>query len=317
MSGNKKISKKIRLYQRIHDFPTLTKEEIFECLSTAPSLYRHLTNGQKNDRDIVLFVVRKQSYVIFHLPEAYRNDVEVFEESMKYHNDSSVIQYMGKNIHDNEELIYKYVRQLGQNFSYVSYRIRNNVTLMLKMVKRDPSIYKHASYTLTCMPTLSKAAVIRNGLLLKYVTKTLRYKFDIILTAIKNTELALCHCPSIETGWVYDILKYANTYEKTIKLRLLLFRLKEHLWDNQGDYKETKFTFYARQWSRPIWNNMISFIYCTNDSTFKLGNVDSSFMMIYELNTYKIQVRKYFPHSRIHESILSKYQRKPHIWIPS
>ncbi|MBP7728383.1 MAG: DUF4116 domain-containing protein [Bacteroidia bacterium] len=187
---------------------------IIDRLSESLYSYVSLSNQEKEQKEIVLYVLKNGPYMFKHFPDKVKNDKEIALKAISI--DPRLISQINEDLKDDPQIALPAILQNPDLFSDFSPRIRSDKQIVLQVLAFKPSLIKHVSDTLRDDPDVALtaiendadmfenaserlrsdrafllSAISKNGMVLKFASEQQRNDPDVVLNAIKSNPRSL------------------------------------------------------------------------------------------------------------------------------
>ncbi len=132
----------------------------------------------RNDKEVVLEAVKKDSYALQYASDELKNDKEVVLEAVK--KDGWALKYASYRLLDDKEVVLAAVEQDGWALQFASDSLKEDKEVVLEAVKKDSYALQYASDELINDKEVVLEAVKKDGRALMFASERLRDDKDVL-----------------------------------------------------------------------------------------------------------------------------------------
>ena len=144
----------------------------------------------RNDKEIAIETIRLNGgFVLQYLSEELKNDRDVVMEALK--KDSFALEYASEDLKKDKEIVKTAIEKRGLALWYASEELKNDRDIVLNAVKNNGIALGYASLELRKDKEIIITAIKSNGLALEFVSEEFKDQKEIVLMAVKRNGLAL------------------------------------------------------------------------------------------------------------------------------
>jgi hypothetical protein len=147
-----------------------------------------ISKESRNDKDIVLKYVKKNSHNLKFISVELRNDEDVIFASI---NDicEECFNYASNRLKNNKDFILKAVKKNSHIIKYINEELKKDREILLEAVKYKGTVLEFIPKEFQNDREIVLTAVQNIGIALHYASEELKNDIEILLTAIKNNEV--------------------------------------------------------------------------------------------------------------------------------
>lgn len=174
-------------------------KKIIKLCMTKPDLYSSIlsevSDNLKDDREVVLYAVRRDGTELQHASVRLQNDLQVVKEAMK--SNLAAFKFASEAIKEDKQLISQVINLSGKNLAWLNENYRNDMKFVEKILEEDVQYVKFAGDTLRNNETFMLKVLERgkdNGYgLLKFAGESLKNKLSFVKAAVDYDESNLAY----------------------------------------------------------------------------------------------------------------------------
>jgi hypothetical protein len=221
-------------------------------VSEVPNSLKNASDNIKDNKEIALIALKKDSHFLYYLSERLRDDKEVVLAALKSEGErwkqNSLVQaialsYASDRLRDDEEFIKKAISLTHNVLRYTSKRLLENKDIVIKGLSKNGEDLHYVSDKLKTDKEVILVAITNNASAISSVSKVLQNDEDIARCYIGEYYK---HVDSLEDIWEFDDEnrdELYNIYIEKIELIKLLDERKKMLenWSVKTKNKIKKF----------------------------------------------------------------------------
>ena len=184
------LKKEIDKHSEFDEIFTIFDRQVEKSLGKE-SILMYAGDRIKDNKEIVMEIVKHSSENLQFASERLRNDKEVILQALENDRFGSCFQYVGDYIKFDKEFILEVIKKIPDIFRYVDRSLKSDRDFMLKVIEEDPYLYEYDLSGLRNDKEIALKMVSKDGLLLKDVNVELCDDEEVVFEAVKNSGYAL------------------------------------------------------------------------------------------------------------------------------